>query len=116
MANVVLKDKNGNPVTHEGITQIEAVDAAGGTQTYSELSTINCYYAAYNSSGGITIKEQIPSLYRGRGQSGVYGVVTTDVVTGYGGTNQNGATILYVVFTTKKLTVGNTYSTSYVLE
>ena len=34
MADVVLKDKNGNPVTHEGVTEIKIPTASGGVQIF----------------------------------------------------------------------------------
>jgi hypothetical protein len=113
MANIVLKDKNGNPVTHEGITQIEAVNAAGGTRKYSELQTINCYLAAYeNSQYRVTAKA--PSLMFTRGPDGASIMVDASTIENYGYVNANGANLLQIIVTTKTLTVGESYTSDYI--
>lgn len=113
MANVVLKDKNGNPVTHEGITQIEAVVATGGTQKYSDLQTINCYWAVLENSQ-YRVTATAPSLARIRGADGVLLMMDSSSMEQYGYTNANGTKIVEILVTTKKLTVGQSYTSSYI--
>ena len=98
MADIVLKDKNGNPVTHEGITQIEAVIATGGTQKYSDLQTIRCYYAAYENSK-YRVTGSIPSLAALRGRDGVVIMPNGDS---------------RILITPKSLTVGESYTSDYI--
>lgn len=50
MANVVLKDKNGNPVTHANIDHIKAKNDLGEEIVYTQMARLRAYYASYDET------------------------------------------------------------------
>lgn len=114
MANVVLKDKNGNPVTYSGVKEVGLPQEDGTTTSFIDASTLYCYYAAPNGDD-LIIKLQGNILVYANGPCGVTAILNDAALQDYGGNNAAAVRTLYLVFTTKKLTVGSTYSFDYVL-
>ena len=109
MANVVLKDKNGSATTYSDINQIDA-QGENGVYRFSMLSTIYTYFAVLENNQ-YRITGSIPALGRVRGKDGVILLVYNGVIDDYG---VSGNDQLFYIITTKKLTVGQSYTSDYI--
>ena len=90
MANIVLKDKSGNPVSHGDKRYFDVPDSSGELNSFMRTSNISCYYATVeeDSSGEsvFTIRGQYFAVGTDRA---VYSSVTDAVCKEYGRLNDN---------------------------
>ena len=96
MPDIILKDRNGNPVTHEAVKHLKVKNSSNVETLYTCAGNYNRYYATYDSS---TEKFTITGSCIGFSLEGGYilGLPDTPIENGY------------IVLTTKTLTKGNTY-------
>ncbi len=97
MAGIVLKDRNSNEVTHEGVVHIQVPFDSGSTVTYTNMDALYVYFASYDST---TTKYTIQGLWmcvKGAG----YALSATD--------EAQAAAYPYMIFTTKMLKTGESY-------
>ena len=108
MGNILLKDGSGVPVAYEDVAHLEVPDTSGGTQTYTDMTRLSCYYA-------VQLAED-ESLYTvmGRwfcvtGAGYAMGSMTDTMCRQWGAANDSGDYNLIMIFTGKSLTTGQTY-------
>lgn len=113
MADVVLKDKNGNGVDYLNARYLKIPDKSGNKETFMGLSNIGCYYATIDEpSSGVytfTIKGQ---WFAGKESYCVYGQIDDSMCKTYGKDQGDGNYQLIIIFTHKTLEVGKTYYAS----
>ena len=97
MADIVLKDKNGNPVTHEVVKQMQVPNSEGGKTLYTNLENMKYYYAESVGEGLYKVRG---SFFSGNGK---------DYLLGLGGLDTTDDTNIYAIFTTASLHSGHTY-------
>lgn len=93
IANIVLKDGNGNPVTYNEVAHIKVTDDAGAVTTYTDMSILTAYYATYDAT---TSKYTIVELW------------FSSKGAGYAVAMSNGD--YNIILSAKSLTIGNSYT------
>ena len=109
MANIILKDKDGIPVTHNGITQIE-VSGTDKTHKYTQMSYLSAYVVKQvGESGGIARYEVVRKLQMLPSEDFfAFAIADTDCKE-LGAKQADGSYVVSQFLTPKSLTVGNTY-------
>lgn len=120
LSDIVLKDKYASPVTHEDITRIDADMADGRVQPYHDLAALRCYVMEPNGDL-YTVKTQFAPAWYGffPGNHGVMSMFTTGMLDEYGFDKGSGDSVeraCILLFTLKTLTVGESYTSNYLLE
>lgn len=109
MADIVLKDKNGNPVSYGDVRYIDVPDSSGEVNNFMRTSNIGCYYGFLKEvSDGVfafTVKGQWFSANRSRS---VYGMVNDSMCKEFGELI-DGVYHVNILFTHKELKAGETY-------
>lgn len=104
MADIVLKDESGNPVTYEGVSQIN-VPGTDKTHKYKVMSSLYAYAVTQQDDGKWLVNKKlqyIPNedyLYFGFYEEDFESFATGDA----------GSRWIGLFVTAKYLTVGNTY-------
>jgi hypothetical protein len=107
MADVVLKNGKGNPITYEGVSQIN-VPGPDKTHKYKVMSSLYAYAVTQQDDGKFLVHkklEYLPTedfLYFGFYEEDFESFATGD----------SGERWIGLFVTTKSLTVGNTYETT----
>ena len=93
IANIVLKNEKGNPVTYEEVKHIKAVEDSGAERIYSDMTMVGAYYGTYDES---TRKYTIVERW------------FVNNGAGYVIAMPNGN--YYIILSAKSLTIGNSYT------
>lgn len=96
LSNIILKDANGNNTLYEEVKDIQLINDSGNLTTYTDMSSLNMYFASYNST---TKKYTIEALWFATKGAG-YAIC---------GKNDK---YDYYILTSKSLTTGNSYDIS----
>lgn len=116
MADIVLKNRNGEDVTYAGVTELTLHTADGGTQTFEKpLRMTNLYfYFVDNVDGGylVTHKER---AFLG-GNNGVVFGSRESTLKEYGFVNSDGEYQMTIVLSKNDLEVGQTYTFAQVFD
>lgn len=113
MADILLKDKNGNDVTYEGVTQIEIPNTSGETTVFEEsgnMASAVAYYGVFPE--GITSQVTITGQwFAAVGKNYAIASLTDAQCKEIGLLNDSGNYMLAVVFSKNgNLQVGETYN------
>lgn len=110
--NIVLSDKDGNPVAYEGVDQIKVQgygwEGEETTRLYTLLPSLKTYFVKNVSGGYLVMKDLGLSAWD---QFCTCVVSDVDCVE-FGDKGSDGAYKLRVIYTTKTLVVGNIYALS----
>lgn len=109
MANIILKNKDGLPVTHNDITQIE-VTGTDKAHKYTQLSASRCYAISHvGDVNGIAQYKILRQLAILAAENGIMFQTKDTDCKELGAEQSDGSYVVAKIFTTKLLTVGNTY-------
>jgi hypothetical protein len=113
MANIILKEQNGNPVTYEDVRQISATADTGVTKKFTDLDNVYAYYASFDN-GKYLMKRRIPLSFKG--DDGVILFVSEQEVAEFGAPTASDPNvhILELVFSANILREGSSYSYNYI--
>ena len=117
-SDIVLRDKNGNPITHDDITRIDVAMADGRIQPYYDMGALKSYLLAPSSDGYVVTGGNPPGFSYGMANHGIVQILTESMLNEYGGVSGSGDNqkmTMYVVYTLKNLEIGKTYSLDYLL-
>lgn len=107
MADIILKDRSGNPVTYEDTAHLAVPNHSGAVDTYTNMKELRCYYAkAETDTNYYTITGQ---WFCVTGGGYAMGSMTDAQCKEWGTADANGNYGLNMIFTTKSLTIGETY-------
>lgn len=116
MADVVLKDKNGNPVTHEGATAIRVPTASGGKQIFEPPYEMRQAYFYFGRPSGDGWEITFRGKGLGFGTTGIAGGFGMTDCQNYGYQNSSGEwSVMVLVSKNANLQVGSVYTTSEIL-
>lgn len=110
MTDVILKDKSGNDVAYTNVKSIDIPAPDGASASFLNTDTGTCYYATMEEVGGVyhyTIKGQ---WFAGHTSRSIYGAVDSGMCQEFGQLLDGGSYQLIVIFTSKSLTSGQTYT------
>lgn len=109
MANIILKDKDGIPVTHNGITQLE-VAGTDKAHKYTQLSVLRAYIVSQvGESNGIAQYKVMRQLQFLPSEDCFAFAITDTDCKEFGAKQSDGSYVVSQFLTPKSLTVGNTY-------
>ena len=109
MANIILKDKDGIPVTHNGITQLE-VAGTDKVHKYTQLSVLRAYIVSQvGESNGIAQYKVMRQLQFLPSEDFFAFVITDTECKELGEKQGDGSYVVSQFLTPKSLTVGSTY-------
>ena len=108
MANVVLKNDKGNPITYEGVSHLEVLNDSNGLQTFTDMTGLSCYYAI-QSAEGENLYTVTGRWFCVTGAGYAMGSMTDAMCRQWGAVDDSGDYNLIMIFTTKSLTIGQTY-------
>ena len=100
--NIVLKDRQGNPITHNEVQHLRAITDDGAERIYTDMSTLSVYFATYDDG---TKKYTIRGQWFCVGGNGyALSSATAEQASTYDP--------LYLIFTTKALSTNQAYFAS----
>ena len=108
--NIVLSDKDGNPIAYEGVNQIKVPgygwDGEDSQKIFTRLPSLNAYFVKDAPGGYLVMK------YLGLAAWDQFCtcLVSEADCREFGDTNSEGVYRLRVIYSTKNLSVGNVYS------
>lgn len=108
--DIVLKDKNGNETEHTDVWSIDIPTPTGEVASFLNTDTGTCYYATLEEVDGVnyfTIKLQFVAGHTSRS---MYGYFSDALCKDYGKLASDGSYQIYMIFTSKSLTIGETYT------
>ena len=116
--NIILKDREGVSTTYEEISSIKVKTSDGTVHPYLDMATMYMYAATIDYSTQLyTIVAELPNIFAYvRGKYGLMFEVYDGLYNDYGYYENNGYKKLTFFITQKILTVGNTYTSNYLLE
>lgn len=117
-SDILLRDKDGNPITHEDITRFDLDMADGRVQPYHDLSALNSYFLASSGDDYIVTGKNPPGFSFAGGFYGLLQRIYEGIVNEYGsvvGSGDNARMQVMILYTLKNLEVGQTYSYDYLM-
>lgn len=119
MADIVLKDKNGSPVTYTGVQRVKIPTSTGGSQTFEppfSMENTIWYYAkpVIDDSGNTTGYQIIMPAFQSKGTTASMCMVT-DVGCQEEGHYNGSYYVLNLISSKKQLVTGNTYTSDEIL-
>ena len=118
-SDIVLRDRNGNPITHEDITRIDLDMADGRVQSYYDMGALRAYLLeGIESNSYFRVIQQLAIGFGGfyPENHSAFNIVTDAMIDEYGykfGTDKKAVIILV---TQKILVDGETYSYDYIMK
>lgn len=114
MADIIVKDKNGNPITREGVTILRVPNTDGGKTAFEEMGNmVNevAYYGVFpdGTSQQVTITGQ---WFASVGETYAMASLTDKQCQEIGKLTESGNYMLAIVFSKKTLEIGKTYNFS----
>lgn len=106
MANIILKDKDGIPVTHNGITQLE-VAGTDKTHKFTKLSVLNSYAVTQQTDGKYLVQKKLQYI---PSDDAFYFALYNTEFEAFSKELTDGTSAVVIFVTPKSLTVGNTYA------
>ena len=118
MANIVLLDRNDNPVTHQGAEAVNLLTDDGQTVYCHDLTQIKVYLMKQSGSDGMyecVGGNLYGSLFCISGKYGCMPIMTEKWLQDYGSPYGDNGNALLVAFTNKELVEGETYHYNYIV-